>query len=179
MPREHGCSLHNKCGHCGMKCHSNEKRKWFRCRRVALGNVIESRAILIRPPRVHGFLSPPAQGDGRKSVRERWRHGGMAMEGHRRAGEPRRERFTARRKWVSDVHAKESGIFSLGRMSSREVNVNRHVAVISEWSSDNKEVRGLEGRGKLGTGKPIRRQLPLSRKMMLCQHKGPLPKIIC
>lgn len=51
--------------------------------------------------------------------------------------------------------------------------------MISEYDSDNKEVSRLQGREKPGAGKPIRKQLQLSRKMMLYHPTRPVPKITC
>lgn len=50
--------------------------------------------------------------------------------------------------------------------------------MISEYDSGDKGVSKLEERAKLEAGKPIRKQLQLSRKMMLYHHNCPLLKIM-
>lgn len=48
----------------------------------------------------------------------------------------------------------------------------------SECDSGNKVVSRLEGKEKLKAEKPTMKQLPLSRKMMVYHHNGPVPEII-
>lgn len=50
--------------------------------------------------------------------------------------------------------------------------------MISGYNSVTKGASRLEGREKLGAGKPIRKRLQLSRKRMQCHHNRPLPKIM-
>ena len=65
--------------------------------------------------------------------------------------------------------------FPLGSEKASQMFLER-CAVSSESGSGKKGVSRLQGREKLGAGKPIRKQLPLFKKMLLSAAVVPFLK---